>query len=337
MSGRTKRILYILYVSVVYLGAVGCCVALYFLGSDTSMQILMYFLGMVAVVIGLPVLFHETGHLCAGLLVGMRPHSFSVGMLRIAAGKISFRPSNVAGETQMYPVRAGRMRTRAVVYTLGGALLDLIVGTVLVAVAFTVRHVVMICFGMIGAFSLAEGLIALFPAETAAGKTDGRVLLGLIKKDPEEEVLLHVWEAQGHLYRGSFGEIPQEVLFQAPVVRGDLPAYGALLLLEAQAHLDAGREEEAKRVLERLLVLSEESGGEAQAEAKRYLGWFSGEFRAETVPLRGVRELEERLEAAAPERSEGEEGDGAAEAHEGTEPPADAEGKNIFCPDSEQN
>lgn len=266
MSGKTKRILYCIVTGLLIMAAMaGAIVMLYvangasFRTPDLPLQIVWWcFLG-VYILFPLNVLVHELGHLLFGFLAGMRAYSFSVNRIGLfRTGKRVRFSWNVAGATQMFPKNGERTRGRALVFTLGGILLNVIYAAVFLILFFTAeRSPALLFFELFAPLSLAEGLSALYPVELPAGKTDGAVLFGLIRRSPEEDVMLRVLRAQGILNKGSFSELPRELLFDAPVVREDNTAALSLMQLSYQKLLYEGETELALRQMRRLKALDE--------------------------------------------------------------------------------
>lgn len=290
MNGRTKRILYHVADGTLYLVfGIGMLLISVFIPPLEEFprgdaELWQYPLAVALSVVGLPVLLHECGHLLFGALAGMKLARF---------GFHPFTRGAVAGETAMYPKNGKHVRGKFFALTLGGAVVNIAVGAALFLLWLLLPAHPAGCGAMSG-FVFYEGIRALLPAELPAGKTDGAVLLGLIKRRAEEEVVLRVLTAQGLLYRGKYSGLPKELLFGAPVVREDLPAYHALLLLQAQYLLAEGEEDGAKQKLDRLLeceVLNDEEA----SEARRYLQFFDGNFVPEPSPLCGVNALEGAL------------------------------------------
>lgn len=294
MSGRTKRILYHVADGMLYLVfGIGMLLISVFIPPLEEFprgdaELWQYPLAVALSVVGLPVLFHECGHLLFGALAGMKLARF---------GFHPFTRGSVAGETAMYPKNGRHVRGKLIALTLGGAAVNVALGVALFLLWLLLPARPAGC-GALSGFVFYEGVRALLPAELSAGKTDGAVLLGLIKRRPEEEVTLRVLTAQGILYKGEYSDVDKELLFGAPVVREDLPAYHALLLMQTQFLLSEEKEQEAKEKLSRLLEV-EELSDEERNEAERYMRYFGGDFKAEMSPLYGVKALEAALEEKA--------------------------------------
>lgn len=303
MSGRTKRILYAastLFCLLAALAAAGC---MWYFSPHRSWVVLCLFLVIFAL-LPLNVLLHELGHIFFGAVCGMKFISVKLGRFRFCrlGGKLVCRPSffgNTAGECAFYPKAEGGMRGRFLFVTLGGAIFNFAYAAIFIPLFFlAVRHPVLLFFEMFAPLSVQEGIAALIPVQLPAGKTDGLVAAGILRSRSEEEIALRVLRAQGILYKESFSSVPHALLFDVPVVREDLPALQALLLLRIQSLLWEGDGEGAKAVLMRALEIGDQDDAE-RAEFMRYAAWFAGGFCAEDSPLYGVRLLEERLSAGA--------------------------------------
>ena len=217
------------------------------------------------------VILHEGGHILAGLCAGMRFPVVRIGRMEISRSGVRLcSAADAAGETGIVPHGGGNMRARLFVTTLGGALFPLLYGAVVLALLCTLPlSPVLLFFALLVPFSLCNGLTALLPAELAAGRTDGGVLLGILRMDADTDASIRVLTAQGILYRGSYADIPRALLDDAPVVREDSRAFKALLFLRyeyCKFHGDADGAERAYQRLCSLDSLTEEERGFLQKE-----------------------------------------------------------------------
>lgn len=309
MSGRTKKIIYHIVDLLLFMSAcAGAILIEIFEPKGVSLQA-HYYAGLIAFLsvefLRLNVFCHELGHLLFGLFAGMTPISFTVGAVTVSKRGIKFDISNIAaGATVMLPKRSGHMRGRALALTLGGGIFALLLGGIGLALYFCLDYSpVTVYFAVFSCFVLYEGLRAFLPAELPAGKTDGAVAWGLMKKSAEEEVMLRVYEIQGILYRGEFTKVPEEA-FTIPVVREDLPAFRVLLFMKMQKILSEGEQNEARRTLERLQELSEYFSEDERKQAERYALYFDGKFEInKKEPMHGVRELEKSMKKTIAERA----------------------------------
>ncbi len=299
MSGHTKRILYAVFTIAGECAALALAVLACYFSTPRNWLVFAIF-AIFFVLLPLNVLIHELGHILFGAICGMKFVSVKFGRFtffreghKLKCG-FSFL-NNTAGECALFPKSPSHVRGRFLAATLGGALLNFSYAIVFALLYFFApRHPALLFFEMFAPLSLMEGIAALIPIELPAGKTDGLVAAWLAKRNAEEEIVLRVLEVQSILYRGEFSAIPPALLFELPVVREDLPALHALLLLRMQYLLWQGEGEKAQKALCDLLA-NEDLSDEARGEAERYVSYFKGQFQKEESPLCGVRALEERL------------------------------------------
>lgn len=299
MSGRTKRMLYAFFTILGLLAALAAAIlAWYFSPQRTWLELSLFI--VFYCLLPLNVLWHELGHIFFGFACNMKFVSLKLGRIVFTRAnkklKCGFSASNnAAGEYVFFPRSTKQIRMRFLLTTLGGAVFNFVYAVpFLVLFFFGPSHPALLFFEMFVPLSLLEGISALVPVELSAGKTDGLVAIGLIKRRPEEEIALCVLRAQGILYKKTFSDIPHTLLFDVPVVREDLPALHALLFLRMQYLFWENREDEARAALENAESIGDISDEEWE-EFERYRGYFEGEFTKEDSPMYGVRMLENRL------------------------------------------
>ncbi len=299
MSGHTKQNLYyafsLLFGAAALAGVILLAVFYVPAGGYTWREWLVEAVFLVCIALRIPAAIHEIGHLLLGLLCGMKCTSVTLCYLNFSADGVHIAGNDHAGAITAFPRKPRHVRGKLLMFTLGGSLLNLLLGGALLALCLALPyHPACFFAGLLAPFLLYEGISALMPCDLPAGKTDGAVFLGLMKKRPEEETLLRVIAAQGMLYLGTFSELKKELLFGAPVVREDLPAGGALKLLQAQYFLAAKEEGTAEEILSRL-VSSEDTAPEIKETAVRYQKYFCGGFSAERSGFYGIDRLEKEL------------------------------------------
>lgn len=243
---------YIVYCGIVFL-AIGNAQIRISYGCALGVAVLLFFL--------LPpdLLAHELGHVVFGACAGMRFPAVRIGRFVISRKGVRYTLNvQTAGETSVLPRRATRMRARLFVTAAGGALFQLFYAVAVVVLLCTVGGAPAVYFFLLYLpLTLYGAVMALLPAEPDGGKTDGAVLSGILRKDAETDVTLRVLTAQGILFCGTYADVPEPLLFDAPVVREDSRAFSALLFLQyryAQAHGDAVR---AQKALDRLASVAE--------------------------------------------------------------------------------
>ncbi len=260
MSGRAKRIVYEVCVSVFGLFAVAGTVLVGFFGvvQDANQMlgcsIALVVFGLFCIFLPVSTLIHECGHLLFGTVSGLQFVSVSVGRFRISRNGIRYvGKQGFSGETQMLPRSGKRVRLKTAFFALGGAIFNLVFGGVFIALFFVVPiHPVLFFFELCAPLNLLEGVAALLPAELDTGRTDGKVFSEIVADSDYSKVFLAVLTAQGILLRKSFQNIPQELLFNLPVIREDETAFLALTQLRWQYSFmnqdESGAIEQIKRL-----------------------------------------------------------------------------------------
>ncbi len=289
MSGNTKRRLYNFTEFTLRIAAFAGVILLivFTVPRPVTTPVWLIWLAFIATLaLRIPAAVHELGHLLFGWIAGMKLVSITFSYLKISAAecgrsgedqkdrsrrRVRLVDPAYAGATEMHPWSGGHVRAKTIVFTLGGPTLCLAVGIALLLVYVLLPfHIGTLFGGLMSIFLVQEGLIALLPAELPAGKTDGAVLVGLLKHAAEEEIMLRVLTAQGILNRGTYADIDRDMLFLTPIVREDLPAFHALLLLRRNYLAEMGDEEGAKEISDRLLSLEEYMTEEERAEIEKF-------------------------------------------------------------------
>ena len=277
MSGRSKQIAYYIFLAVVTLcGAAGTALLAYFGLRFADLAAIFVLLAFCVCIFLFPLhtVLHEAGHALCGTVCGMRAVALSVGCVRFDWSKkftatFSLSPET-SGAAALLPRNSRGVRGKLIFALIGGALFNFIYGAVFLALFFVLPHSpALIFFILFAPLNLCEGLLALYPVELTAGKTDGKFALDLIKKRPDAELSLRVMTAQGALYRKTYAELPHDLLSDVPVVREDSTAFLALLQLRYRAHVSVGDPEaaaEATRLQSLFGYLPAASRGEVAAD-----------------------------------------------------------------------
>ncbi len=269
MSGSAKNLVYRIFQYLLWVAALvgGMLVLAYGTSaredslSGTGIVVMALCFFAVSVFFPLDVLVHELGHLCFGLLAGMRCTSLTVSFMTVSfrERRIFFRAfSPSAGATQFRFLDVRSLRGRTIFASLGGALTNLLIGSVLLCVFFFFpEHPVLVFFAMFAPANLCSGVLSLIPVELPAGKTDGRFVLSLCRREASSALLLRVMEIQAMLDRKTFAELDRTLFLDFPVVREDDPAFLAFLQLKWKYLFEVGEREEAFLHLDRLEELTE--------------------------------------------------------------------------------
>lgn len=146
------------------------------------------FLGAVAssLISGfLHIIFHELGHMEAGLISGYQFSSFRIGSLAWIKenGKIKFKKyslNGTAGQCLMIPPENMGYNYPVIFYNLGGILMNLIVSIIVVFPSFYLRSGELLLFSFVGLFA---AIINGIPMKSAGIANDG-MNVKCLKKDP---------------------------------------------------------------------------------------------------------------------------------------------------------
>lgn len=266
MSGKAKKNIFIGIEIVLMLAVAAATAAMFysvlvFFSERNQSSMSFLFAGLAAVVsytvLSVNTLVHESGHLLFGALAGMKFASVQVSFFRLErrGGKWKFGVAarNAAGASEMYPARPKSIEKKMIAFSLGGAVCNLIYGAVFLTLFFVVPyHPALLFFELFAPLNLLDAFSALYPIELPAGKTDGAVVRGLVKKEPAAVAALNVLTAQGILNNGTFSDIPEELLFDVPAVREDDTAFISLTQMRFHYLLYIGNDEAAAKELARL-------------------------------------------------------------------------------------
>lgn len=310
MSGRTKIAVYRTLDWLLWIGAIVGCVLMFLLMPEeigAGEWVAGVFL-ILCVALRIPVTVHEAGHAAVGALAGFGVKSFTLSLFRLSGEGVKFSgyAEEFAGMTELVPHNGRGLRAKLILVSLAGAMFDLVLGLpILLLCTLLPYHAIGLFGGMLSLFLICNGIRALCPVELPEGQTDGSNALSMAKRTSEAQVELAVWTAQGILYKGTFGEIPRELLFETPVVREDLPAFRELLRLRVLYALCEGDGAQAATCMERLQTLSDYFTPAERSFSERYLPCIKGEalvYEDEEEELYGIAELNGKLKKRGDEK-----------------------------------
>ena len=210
-------------------------------------------------------LFHELGHKWFGGANGFKTLSLTVWFFRsYKRGKkteFSFcLLGEEAGSTVAVPTYTENLAARYKRMTFGGLFFTFIL-TLAGVPAYFVKGVPLFVYALwamlvpIGAYSFLGNAL---PAENGGARNDGAVLLGLKKLDDSTKVTLSLLAVQAELYGGKTpSEINPDYYFGVPQLPEDDLNFITLLNARYNYYLDGGDYENAKKVSDRLLTLTE--------------------------------------------------------------------------------
>lgn len=247
---------------VAYVGTVAVCI-LRLLTTQTPVSdgLVIAAALLVSLVLPLPTLVHEVGHLVFGLAVGFRFYSVCVSRIRIEkrGRKLSVRllgKNEHAGSCEMLPKSGDGVKGRTIAFALGGAVFNLIYAAVFTLLYFLAPPSgVLFFFELFTLFHIAEAFSALLPVPSPTGLTDGAFVLGLIKNERLSVATLCVMTAQGTVAAQGYRSLGRERLFDLPVVAEDEPVFLALLQLRYRYFTVTGEREEAAKWVNRMASL----------------------------------------------------------------------------------
>ncbi len=261
MSARTRKNLYRILVVIFGLAALFGLVMIALSGLKTQDTAYIWVIAAaIGTLILLPVstLVHEGGHLLFGWCTGMKFASVRLGLFRIVrvGKKIKIRfllRNDAAGSCEMYPKDGNQVYSRMVAFSLGGAIFNFLYAIALLLTVFLCEmHPALFFFQLFMPLCFLEGFASLFPAQTAAGGTDGEMVRALIQKEPVAVLSLRVMTAHGILKNADYSALSHELLFDTPVVREDEPAFLAITQLRWQYRFFTGDLEGAQKELSRM-------------------------------------------------------------------------------------
>ncbi|MGG0668864.1 site-2 protease family protein [Lederbergia citrisecunda] len=178
---------------------IGLSAVIYFILYPETWSVRSVLIIAASIIVSLPlsILLHEAGHFLAGRLQGMRLLNLSVGPFVIERheGKLHFHmtPSVLGylGRAMMgFPeqVKKEVMRNQLVRYVYGGPLTNIIIGFLLMGIAFGLwHHPFYLIFGLVNVFL---GFMNLKPVMAKSVMTDGLVIQRLRMIPVEDSVII---------------------------------------------------------------------------------------------------------------------------------------------------
>lgn len=189
--------------------------------SFLTVLVLLFFCQYICIII------HETGHLAAGLIAGLRFNFISFGPLLINRdGKVSLhwkQGSGAAGLTSMIPNGNHRLRWRLLVMILGGPLANLLSAAFIMAYESYSGHYYPVLDVLLWV-SLAIGLVNLVPFRFISVLSDGMRIWFVLSNRQKGERWLAVTQLATALMNGVLPEqMDQEMLKSAVSFVDDSP------------------------------------------------------------------------------------------------------------------
>jgi hypothetical protein len=203
------------------------------------------------------IVVHEVGHLVCGLCVGFRLMSIRFGPLRISPPfRVSVRferKTGAAGLVSMIPGKSENLRSRAVVFILGGPVANLLAGFFILFLKIGGPTA-----SVFAALSILVGAANLVPFRHLALISDGKRLLMLLKNTGQGERWLAILQLAAELRSGIEPEnLSPDFIAKAIAVRDESPdtAIGYVFAYTAAWYKDAP--DKAAQLLETCLEYSQ--------------------------------------------------------------------------------
>jgi hypothetical protein len=203
------------------------------------------------------IIVHELGHLVCGLCVGFRLMSIHFGPLRISPPfrvSVKFEPkTGASGWVRMIPGKSTNLRSRAVVYILGGPVANLLAGFFILFLKFGGPVA-----SVFPTLSILIGAANLVPFRHLALISDGKRLLMLLKNAEQGERWLAILQLAGELRSGIEPEnLSPDFIAKAIAVKDESPdtAAGYVFAYTAAWYKDAP--DKAAQFLETCLEYSQ--------------------------------------------------------------------------------
>lgn len=203
------------------------------------------------------IIVHEVGHLVCGLSVGFHLMSIRFGPVRISPPfrvSIKFEPkTGASGGVSMIPGKSTNLRSRAVVFILGGPVANLLTGffILFLKAGSPVASV-------FATLSILVGAANLVPFRRLALISDGKRLLTLLKNAEQGERWLAILQLAAELQSGIEPEnLSSDFIAKAIAVRDESPdtAAGYVFAYTAAWYKDAP--DKAAQLLETCLEYSQ--------------------------------------------------------------------------------
>jgi hypothetical protein len=203
------------------------------------------------------VIVHEIGHLVCGLCVGFRLMSVRFGPVRISPPfrvSVKFEPkTGASGFVSMIPGKSENLRSRAVIFILGGPIANLLAGFFILFLK--VGGPLASVFATLSIFVGAANLV---PFRRLALISDGKRMLMLLKNAGQGERLLAILQLAAELRSGIEPEnLSRDFIAKATAVKDESPdtAAGYAFAYAAAWYKDAP--DKAAQLLETCLEYSQ--------------------------------------------------------------------------------
>lgn len=300
---------------------------------NASMGTILFYFAVSAVIAGfICTLFHEVGHLIAGKINGFAFLSMTIWFFKwsVERGKITFGFAmfgDEAGYTEMVAKSTDDLAKRLNKMTIGGLVATAIPMLLGIVPFFFAGKLPLFAFCLFAMF-LPIGIYTFFgnalPMSSGGAGNDGKVLYGLRKDDDDTKVVLSMLAVQSELFNGKTpAEIEEKYYFDVPQLAEDNLNFAMLLSARYDYYLDKKDYENAKKINDRLISISdylpkfylnivkinalygactfakdEDAADDLMAELEKYLDKHNGslEIRAKIAYILYIRKEKDALD-----------------------------------------
>jgi hypothetical protein len=198
------------------------------------------------------VVIHEIGHLICGLSAGFRLIYIRFGPLRIRPPfHFSFKReprTGASGAVHMIPVRSENLRSRAILFVLGGPLANLLTGTIIL---FLKLDGPVVIFALL---SIIIGIGNLVPFRRLVTTSDGKRILMLLRNKVQGERWLSILQLAAELQSGVDPEnLSPDFLAKVKAIKDESPDTAAGYIFAYSAAWYGNNVDETAKLLETCL------------------------------------------------------------------------------------
>jgi hypothetical protein len=198
------------------------------------------------------VVIHEIGHLVCGLSAGFRLIYIRFGPLRIKPPfHFSFKReprTGASGAAHMIPVRSENLRSRAILFVLGGPLANLLTGAMIL---FLKLDGPVVIFALL---SIVIGIGNLVPFRRLATISDGKRILMLLQNKAQGERWLSILQLAAELQSGVDPEnLSPDFLVRVKAIKDESPDTAAGYIFAYSAAWYGNNVDETAQLLETCL------------------------------------------------------------------------------------
>ena len=207
-------------------------------------------------------LVHEMGHLIFGLLSKMAFYSMRILFFIVyrEGKKIKLRvaknSAEYSGSCEMVPKSSEKLYSKFMFMVIGGSFFTLIYLVFLIYIVVNASASGLNLYSFLGCglpFAFYLFTINILPLSSVGEKTDGGVILGLLKKDRFAMATINLLAIQSHYFLGETpAEVEEGLYFNVPQLPDNDVTFAILLNYRYIYYLDKGDQENLLKISERM-------------------------------------------------------------------------------------